>query len=95
MRWLDDRSDNEAFNIANPKTYTVKELAQKIWRTGGGEGELKLENVPSFESDVKKRVPDVTKINTTFNWRSKVSLEEGLKKTIEWTTKDTQTFEKR
>jgi len=31
---LYERSDKETFNVANPKAYTVKELAPKIWEIG-------------------------------------------------------------
>jgi len=79
---LDDRSDSESFNIANPKTYTVKELAQKIWEIGGEKRELKFKHLPTFEDDVLKRIPDITKITKIFGWNPKVNLEEGLSRTI-------------
>lgn len=85
---LDDRSDNDTFNVANPRTYTVKELAQKIWEIGGEQRELKFKHLPSFEDDVRKRVPDVTKLMKRFNWRPKVELEEGLKETVKWFLKE-------
>ncbi|MCL0078847.1 NAD-dependent epimerase/dehydratase family protein [Dehalococcoidia bacterium] len=81
---LDARSDNETFNVANPKAYTVKELAQIIWQIGGEKRELKFKHLPAFEDDVKKRIPDVTKITKAFNWRPKVELREGLERTIQW-----------
>lgn len=79
---LDGRSDSESFNIANPKTYTVKEVAQKIWEIGGEKRELKFKHLPTFEDDVLKRIPDITKITKVFNWNPKVNLEEGLSRTI-------------
>lgn len=79
---LDGRSDSESFNIANPKTYTVKEVAQKIWEIGGEKRELKFKHLPTFKDDVLKRIPDITKITKVFNWNPKVNLEEGLSRTI-------------
>ena len=81
---LDNRSDSESFNIANPKTYTVKELAQRIWEIGGEKRELKFKHLPAIEDDVRKRIPDITKITEIFNWKPKVDLEKGLIRTIKW-----------
>lgn len=82
---LDNRSDSESFNIAHPKTYTIKELAQKIWEIGGEKRELKFKHLPTFEDDVMKRIPDTTRITKIFDWNPKVNLEEGLSRTIKWT----------
>jgi len=48
---------------------------------------LKFKHLPAFEDDVKRRIPDITKITKVFNWRPKVELEEGLKETIKWALK--------
>jgi|SRR3989344_281481 len=37
----------------------------------------------SYE-DVKRRVPDITKVKKILKWEPKTTIEEGLKKTIDW-----------
>ena len=34
--------------------------------------------------DPKRRVPDITKAKNTLKFRPKVSLEQGLEKTLKW-----------
>jgi len=36
------------------------------------------------QDDPKQRKPDITRIKTILQWEPKISLNEGLKKTINW-----------
>jgi dTDP-glucose 4,6-dehydratase len=38
--------------------------------------------LPLPKDDPKQRQPDITRARTLLNWEPKVSLEEGLKKTL-------------
>ena len=40
--------------------------------------------LPMPEGDPKRRVPDITKAKNTLKFRPKVSLEQGLEKTLKW-----------
>jgi nucleoside-diphosphate-sugar epimerase len=75
--------ENDDFNIGNGVETRVTELAELIWRLCGRKEPFKLKHLPAFKYDVQKRVPDVSKIRK-LGWEPKVSLEQGLKITIEW-----------
>jgi UDP-glucose 4-epimerase len=85
------KSDNEIFNTG-PKSdaeITIKDLAILIWRLINGPGsEPRLNYIPysnfgNYE-DVMRRVPDITKLCTTFDFEPEWDLERGLTETIKW-----------
>ncbi len=76
-------SDNsEIFNIGNPNEITILQLAKKIIELTNSKSEIKFVKLP--EDDPMQRKPDISKANNKLNWFPEVSLEDGLKKTIEW-----------
>jgi len=72
----------EPVNLGNPDERTVLELAQCILRLTGSSSPIVYRPLPV--NDPKIRQPDITLARTRLGWEPKVSLEEGLKKTIEW-----------
>ena len=84
-------SDNEIFNTGGKPggEISIKDLATLIWQLiNGKDAAPKLNFIPystfgNYE-DVMRRVPDITKICTTLDFKPEWTLEEGLKKTIEW-----------
>jgi nucleoside-diphosphate-sugar epimerase len=82
--------DNQAVNIGNPEPTTVKQLAAKIVAIGGRLGllepayELRFEHQPVYADDVKKRIPDVSKIKRLFGWEAKTSVDESLEQCIRY-----------
>ena len=78
-----DSTKGEIFNLGNPDEYTVKELADKIIDLT--DSKSKIEYSGNFrENDPMRRRPDITKAKKVLDWEPKVSLDEGLKKTIEY-----------
>ena len=76
---------NEDFNISAGEERTVAELAHAIWIACGEDPEdFALEHLPTFEVDVVRRWPDVSKAERLLGWKAKVGLEEGLGKTVDW-----------
>lgn len=43
----------------------------------------KIENVAAVEDDPQRRRPDITLAKKTLNWEPKISLQDGLRKTLE------------
>lgn len=91
---LDDKSNNEIFNIAgDPKEeITIYNLAVLIWKLiNGNRSKPKIRLIPYTNfgkyEDVKRRVPDITKIVSFFNYKPVFNLISGLKKTILWQRK--------
>lgn len=77
-----DGIEGEVFNLGNPEEFTILELAEKVIRiTGSGSGIRFLERPPD---DPDRRRPDITKAKKVLDWEPKVSLDEGLRRTVEW-----------
>lgn len=86
-----EKSNNEIFNTGSKTSaeITIKDLAVLIWKLINGENSLpKLNFIPYSQfgnyEDVMRRVPDITKLRTYFNFEPSWDLEEGLKVTINW-----------
>lgn len=84
-------SDNELFNIGSNETdeISIIELAKLTWKlVNGSDSDIKISYIPYSDfgnyEDVMRRVPDITKIKKFFDFTPKWTLEDGLKKTIEW-----------
>ncbi|MEK8022961.1 MAG: UDP-glucuronic acid decarboxylase family protein [Candidatus Hydrogenedentota bacterium] len=69
-------------NIGNPDEKTVLEFANTMLRVAGVA--LPIEFHPLPVDDPKVRKPDITKARSLLNWEPRVTLEEGLRKTLEW-----------
>lgn len=78
-----DNTKGEIFNLGNPDEYTVKDLADKIIKLTGSKSKVKYSGI-FREDDPMRRQPDITKAKKVLNWEPKVSLDEGLQKTIEY-----------
>jgi len=70
-------------NLGNPYTQTtVLELAKLIKKLTNSNSEFIYKELP--EDDPVVRQPDITLAKQILNWDPKISLEEGLKPTIEY-----------
>jgi dTDP-glucose 4,6-dehydratase len=69
-------------NLGNPEEFTILEFARLIIKLTGARGDIVFQEIPT--DDPRRRRPDITKAQTILGWEPKVSLEEGLARTIEW-----------
>ncbi len=67
-------------NIGNPGEFTMLELAEMVLRLTGSRSKISFQPLPS--DDPKQRRPDISLAKQALDWEPKVSLEEGLVKTI-------------
>jgi UDP-glucuronate decarboxylase len=67
-------------NIGNPGEFTMLELAEMVLRLAGSRSKISFKPLPS--DDPKQRRPDISLAKQALDWEPKVSLEEGLEKTI-------------
>jgi dTDP-glucose 4,6-dehydratase len=58
------------------------ELAERVRELAGSSSPIKHVDLP--EDDPRVRRPDTTLAETTLGWQPRVSLDEGLKRTLEW-----------
>jgi len=69
-------------NLGNPVETTILELAEKIIELTGSSSPLHFEPLP--EDDPVQRCPDIGMAKERLDWRPTVSLEDGLRETIEY-----------
>ena len=69
-------------NLGNPDEFRVIELAKLVLKLTNSKSEI--EHLPLPEDDPKQRKPDVAKAKKILGWDPRVSLEQGLKKAIEY-----------
>jgi len=85
-----DTANNQIINVGSTHEICIVDLAKLIARLCGAPESLRLEFVPYKKisgrdyEDVMRRIPDVRKAKELFGFEAKVSLEEGLRRTIEW-----------
>jgi len=73
---------NEPINLGNPQEMTVNEFANLILKLTKSKSKVIHEPLPV--DDPKIRQPDITRAKELLNWSPKVSLDEGLQKTIDY-----------
>lgn len=73
---------HEPVNIGSEEERTVLEFAQAVIAASGSQS--RIEHLPAAVDDPKQRRPDLTRARTILGYEYKVSLEEGLKNTIEF-----------
>lgn len=76
----------EVFNLGNPDERTILSIAKLIKNMVSSQSEIIFEDLP--EDDPKVRKPDITRAKRILGWEPKVSLEEGLRKTIDYFKKE-------
>jgi UDP-glucuronate decarboxylase len=75
---------NDAFtgpvNLGNPREFTILELARLVLKHTGSKSKIIYKPLPS--DDPMQRQPDLTLARKELLWEPKISLEEGIDKTI-------------
>jgi dTDP-glucose 4,6-dehydratase len=77
------RSDERyPVNLGNPREMTILEFAKSIERLIGADARIEFKPLP--EDDPKRRRPDISKARRILGWEPVVSLDEGIRETIEY-----------
>lgn len=69
-------------NLGNPTEMTILQFAERIRALTGSKSEIIFQPLP--QDDPKQRKPDITKARTLLGWEPRVTLDEGLKLTLEY-----------
>jgi UDP-glucuronate decarboxylase len=69
-------------NLGNPHEVSILNVAEKILEMTKSKSKIVFESLP--DDDPKRRCPDITKAREHLKWEPKVSLVDGLQKTIEY-----------
>ncbi len=85
---FDGRTDNEVFNLGNPTPISMKDLAQRIHDTAvklgllSYNGPLTFQHFPTYEDDVRVRIPAIEKAQKLLGWTPTVPLDEALERCV-------------
>jgi len=73
-------------NLGNPDPITMEDLASEVIQLT--KSKSKISHMPLPSDDPINRIPDISKAIDQLNWRPSVNRSEGLKKTIEYFSKE-------
>ena len=76
------RGDNDPTNVGNPNEFTVRQLAELVIELTGTRSQIVQRELPV--DDPKVRRPDITRAREMLDWEPKVSLREGVTRTIDY-----------
>jgi dTDP-glucose 4,6-dehydratase len=79
---LFERGGADPTNIGNPHEFTVRQLAELVLKLTGSRSTIIEQPLPT--DDPKVRQPDIRHARETLEWEPRVSLEDGLRRTIEY-----------
>jgi len=78
---LAESGEHLPVNIGNPDEFTLLELAHTVIEVTGSRSEIVHEALPTDDPQVRQ--PDITRAREVLGWEPKVSLREGLQRTID------------
>ena len=84
IRGLVSLMESEAhtpINIGNPNEYTLLQLAESVISATDSSSEIVFEALPVDDPQVRQ--PDISKARDVLGWEPEVSLDDGLRRTID------------
>ncbi len=75
--------EHEPVNIGNPAEFTILELAETVNRILGNQAGVVFLEEARDRDDPQRRCPDISRARRVLGWEPKISLEEGLARTID------------
>jgi len=75
-------SIHDPINLGNPHELSVLDIAHMILRLTGNQNRIEFKPLPA--DDPRVRRPDISKAKELLQWEPKVSIEEALKRTIQY-----------
>lgn len=73
---------DQPVNLGNPDEYTVKDFAEYIQKLT--QSQSKIQFLPKSQDDPSQRRPDISTAKREIQWEPRVTVEDGLKKTIQY-----------
>lgn len=83
---LAESDEHLPVNIGNPDEYTLLQLANAVIEASGSKSKIAFEPLPVDDPQVRQ--PDITRAREVLGWQPEVSLNDGLRKTIETAGRD-------
>jgi UDP-glucuronate decarboxylase len=83
IRFMDTAPDvTGPINLGNPGEFSMLELAEEVISLTGSKSELLFCDLP--QDDPKQRQPDISRAKALLEWEPAVTLNEGLRRTIDY-----------
>jgi UDP-glucuronate decarboxylase len=86
VRMMDSENFTGPVNLGNPEEYTILDFAKKIVAMTGSKSKIIHQPLPS--DDPTQRQPDITLAGAKLGWKPKVTVDDGLKRTIAYFKKE-------
>lgn len=86
VRMMNSEKFTGPVNIGNPEEYTILDLAKKIISMTGSRSKIIHRPLPA--DDPVQRRPDISLAGQVLGWSPKVSMDDGLRMTIEYFRKE-------
>jgi UDP-glucose 4-epimerase len=82
----DRRAEGEVFNVGSTEEVEIYELAERVVKAAGSSSEIRLvpydEAYPGGFEDMRRRIPDISRIRSLIGWEPKRSLDEIIAELI-------------
>jgi len=69
-------------NLGNPEEHSILELAEKVIKITKSKSKITFKPLP--KDDPLRRCPDITLAKEKLHWEPKISLDQGLERTVEY-----------
>lgn len=79
---LSKNIEGELFNLGCPEEYKIIDFAKIIIEKTNSNSKISYKTLPV--DDPKRRCPDISKVKEVLGWEPKITLDEGITKTIEF-----------
>jgi dTDP-glucose 4,6-dehydratase len=79
---LSRSSEGLPVNIGNPNEFTILECAREVLSVTGSDSRIDFKALP--QDDPTRRRPDITRARDILGWEPRVSLREGLERSLDY-----------
>ena len=82
IRLMAAEGRHEPVNLGNPVEFTIRQLADEVFRIVGGDVRVTYRPLP--QDDPTQRKPDIARAREWLGWEPRIALAEGLGHTVEF-----------
>src|SRR5215210_427260 len=80
IRLMAAEGAHQPVNLGNPVEFTIRQLAEEVFRTVGTESRVTYHALP--QDDPTQRKPDISRAREWLGWEPQITLAEGLSRTV-------------